>query len=164
MVETTVEPGETWTEMEVREAERLVEIAARACEQVLVDEGSEGWVVSLTLTSAETVHALNRMYRHVDRPTDVLSFSQREGEVLAQPPEDGTPALLGDVIVALEVARAQAAEYGHSLTREVAFLAVHGTLHLLGYDHEEPAQEVDMMARAERALERLGLTRTSAGD
>lgn len=161
MVDTSIEPGDSWTDEDERAAERLITVAAEACEQVLRDEGSAEWVLTLTLTSREHVHALNRLYRQVDAPTDVLSFSQREGEdeepgAMAIP---GAPALLGDVIVALEVAREQAAAYGHSVERETAFLAVHGTLHLLGYDHVEPQAEADMMARGERALVRMGLVR-----
>jgi len=131
--------------------------AAAACAAVLEDASMDGWQVDLTLAGSQRVRALNRAYRGVDRTTDVLSFSQREGE------DDGTPAdaprVLGDVIVALPVASRQARRFGHGLAREVAFLAVHGTLHLLGYDHETPAEEADMMGRAEAALGRLGLTR-----
>lgn len=160
MVETSIEAADGWTGTDRQEATRLASLAATACEEALRDEGATEWVVSLTLTSQDRVHELNRTFRNVDAPTDVLSFSQREGDADPNPglPNLGPP-LLGDVIVALEVAREQAQAYGHSVERETAFLAVHGTLHLLGYDHEESAAEADMMARGERALERVGLTR-----
>ena len=160
MVETCVEAGEDWNDAEREQAGRLVDLAARACEEALRQEGWGTWLLSLTLTSRERVHALNRAYRHVDAPTDVLSFSQREGDEEPALPDGEGPRLLGDVVVALEVAREQAEQFGHSVERETTFLAVHGTLHLLGYDHEDPEAEADMMTRTERALGRLGLVRT----
>ena len=87
--------------------------------------------LSVTLTDNAHIHAMNREYRHIDRPTDVLSFALNESE---EPAVTGGPAVnvLGDIIISVERANEQAAEYGHSLRREVAFLTVHGMLHLLG--------------------------------
>lgn len=137
--------------------DRLAARAAAACEAVLRAEGHGAWEMALTVTTSQRVRALNRAYRGIDRATDVLSFSQREGEEAAAVP--GAPLVLGDVIVSLEVAARQARSFGHSLARELAFLAVHGTLHLLGYDHETPPEEAVMMAKAETVLAGLGLTR-----
>lgn len=131
--------------------------AGDACDAVLRSEGHEAWILALTVTTSQRVRSLNRVYRGIDRATDVLSFSQREGEDMPAPP--GAPLVLGDVIVSLEVAARQARVFRHSLARELAFLCVHGTLHLLGYDHEVPADETVMMGKAERALASLGLTR-----
>lgn len=97
---------------------------------------------------------LNKTYRGQDRPTDVLSFSQREGD-LANPDDP----LLGDIVISIDRALEQAQDYGHSPEREVAFLAVHGLLHLLGYDHEVAEDERVMMDRTEAILAPLGLTR-----
>ena len=105
--------------------------------------------VSVTFTDNEKIHALNKQYRNVDKPTDVLSFplldtESEEDELL--PAELET--MLGDIVVSLEKAREQAEEYGHSFEREVAFLCVHSMLHLLGYDHERSeADEEDMCIR-----------------
>ncbi len=110
--------------------------------------------LSLFLTDDETVHELNRTYRGVDRTTDVLSFSQREGEN-----PDLWDNLLGDVIISVDQAQRQAAEYGHSMAREVGFLTVHGVLHLLGWDHEESEDERRMMGKTEDILAAIGLTR-----
>jgi probable rRNA maturation factor len=137
--------------------EAVARRAAEACAAVLQEEGAGDAELVLTFVAGPRMRALNRAYRGRDRATDVLSFSQREGEALAGPPEGD--AALGDVVVALTVARRQARTFGHSLTREAAFLAVHGTLHLLGYDHETPAEEAVMMGKAERALGALGLGR-----
>lgn len=110
--------------------------------------------LSLLLTDDATVHELNRTYRGIDRTTDVLSFSQREGDN-----PDQWDNLLGDVILSVEQAQRQAEEYGHSMAREVGFLTVHGILHLLGWDHEVREDEVAMMAKTEEILSSLGLTR-----
>lgn len=131
--------------------------AGEACAAILAAEEARAWALALTFVGGQRIRALNRAYRGIDRATDVLSFSQREGEALAAPP--GAEPVLGDVVVALTVAARQARAFGHSLEREAAFLAVHGTLHLLGYDHETPPEEAVMMAKAERVLETLGLGR-----
>jgi probable rRNA maturation factor len=108
--------------------------------------------MNLLLTDDERVHALNRDYRGIDRPTDVLSFSQVEGGGEFVPAPTGR-LMLGDVIVSLPTAQRQAAEQGHSLEAEVRHLAVHGALHLLGYDHETDEDEARMNALARQALE-----------
>ena len=113
--------------------------------------------VSVTLTDDEGIRELNREYRRIDRPTDVLSFPQYEKDELSA---IVGPAALGDVVISLERAEKQAAEYGHGIERETAFLTVHSILHLLGYDHESaPEDEADMFARQEAILTKMGLTR-----
>jgi probable rRNA maturation factor len=130
-------------------------------EQVLSRAGTEmgqAGEVSVTFVSDEEIHALNLEYRGVDRPTDVLSFSQLEGEQeLAFP--DGVPALLGDIVISVPTALHQAEEYGHTLQREVAFLLVHGFLHLIGYDHQDEESEQEMIRIQESVLGNLGLAR-----
>lgn len=117
--------------------------------------------VSVTFLSDEEIHDLNRTYRGVDRPTDVLSFAQRDGEDdLAFP--DELVELLGDILISLPTAIRQASEYDHSLQREVAFLLVHGFLHLLGYDHQDESSEQEMVRIQETVLGKLGLTRDVA--
>ena len=113
--------------------------------------------VSVTFTDNEGIHALNREYRNVDRPTDVLSFPLSDGEDYDT---DGDAVLLGDIVISLERAQTQAEEYGPSFEREVAFLTVHSMLHLLGYDHEtSPEDERDMFARQDEILISAGMTR-----
>lgn len=136
-------------------ARRAVRAALRAC-------GAERCLVELEFCDDEAMRELNRRFRGQDRPTDVLSFPcYEEGELaeaLASPP-GGPPVLLGAVVINLSQALRQAEAYGHSDAREVAFLAVHGTLHLLGYDHADEASEAAMMARTEEILLPLGLSR-----
>ena len=114
--------------------------------------------LSVTLTDNAHIHAMNREYRHIDRPTDVLSFALNESE---EPAVTGGPAVnvLGDIIISVERANEQAAEYGHSLRREVAFLTVHGMLHLLGYDHMEEADRLEMEKEQKYVMEQLGIPR-----
>lgn len=112
--------------------------------------------VGLLLTTGKEVRRLNRRYRGQDKETDVLSFSLAEG-ALAE--GEGAPVNLGQVVVSYPRAVRQAAVYGHSVEREVAFLTVHGVLHLLGYDHQTPADEQRMFGRQDAVLEALGITR-----
>jgi probable rRNA maturation factor len=127
-------------------------------------EGVSGEVV-VTLVDNERIHQLNREYRGVDRPTDVLSFAMNEsgeGEMDIYMDEDDFetyPNMLGDIVISLPKAQEQAAEYGHSLERELGFLAVHGFLHLLGYDHGTEEEEKEMFSRQEEILQKIGLTR-----
>jgi probable rRNA maturation factor len=121
--------------------------------------------VVITIVDDARIHELNREYRGVDRPTDVLSFALNEaGEeepdiFLDESEADDYPNMLGDIVISLPRARAQADEYGHSLERELCFLAVHGFLHLLGYDHGSPDEEKEMFGRQEEVLQAIGLTR-----
>lgn len=115
--------------------------------------------LSVTFTDNEGIHALNREYRGIDRPTDVLSFPQFDfsgGEKL--PVGEGMVSL-GDIVLSLERAAEQAREFGHSYSREVAFLTAHSMLHLLGYDHERGEKEdADMRRRQRAVMESIGLS------
>ena len=124
--------------------------------------GTRRVYVSLVLTDDAGIAALNREFRGVDAPTDVLSFPQLEaaGAVTAVPAD--APLLLGDIVVSLQRAEAQAHEYGHARARELGFLLVHGLLHLLGYDHETPDEAAMMQAHQEAILHALGLHRDGA--
>lgn len=117
--------------------------------------------VSVVLVDDPYIHKMNLEYRSIDRPTDVLSFAmleedEDEPEILGQ--ADPEP-MLGDIIISLETALRQAAEYNHSVEREVAFLTLHGTLHLLGYDHMEEDETKEMRDREEAILAIMDLTR-----
>lgn len=114
--------------------------------------------VSVTLTNDAHIHALNRDYRGVDRPTDVLSFALMESE---EPEIFDAPGgvVLGDLVISLERAAAQAETYGHSFLRELSFLTVHGMLHLLGYDHIEEEDRVEMEEEQRHVMDVLGIAR-----
>lgn len=116
--------------------------------------------VSLTFVDNEEIHAMNKKFRGVDRPTDVLSFPlfDYEGDS-EEPPVDEFIGMLGDIVLSLEQAKKQSEEYGHSFERETAFLCVHSMLHLLGYDHETSEEdETDMRRRQHEIMDRLGLS------
>ncbi len=111
--------------------------------------------VCVLITDAEEIQRLNFSYRQIDRVTDVLTFPAWEGDAILCPPD----GYLGDIAICFERAQEQAEEYGHSLERELAFLAVHGALHLLGYDHMEPDDERKMLAQQDEILNELGYHR-----
>ncbi|MFC5405112.1 rRNA maturation RNase YbeY [Cohnella soli] len=159
---------EKWMEL----LEKLLVIAGKK-------EGVETGIVTLTLTDDEGIRELNRQYRGLDKPTDVLSFSLIEGEepdirfddeyeATEEDEEEwhdeekaGNPysELLGDIVISVPRAEAQAEDYGHSFERELGFLFVHGFLHVIGYDHADETQEKEMFAKQEQVLLEAGLSR-----
>ena len=114
--------------------------------------------VDITIVDDEEIHQLNRDYRNVDRPTDVLSFALDEDDEDEPELMEGQPHLLGDIIISAETATRQAEEFGHGLEREIVYLAVHGLLHLLGYDHMVEEDKVNMRAKEEEALSAINLS------
>ncbi len=125
----------------------------RAAEAALKSEGKDGDLTVL-IDTPDRIRTLNREFRHVDAVTDVLTFPAWEGEDPLS--ADG---YLGDIMICYERAKEQAKEYGHSLTRELSFLAVHGVLHLLGYDHMTEVDERVMREKQTSILESIGVTR-----
>ena len=119
--------------------------------------------VDITLVDDAAIHELNRTYRGIDRPTDVLSFALDEGEEEPEVDDDEIEHLLGDVIISAPTAVRQGEEYGHGLEREMTYLAVHGMLHLLGYDHMEEKDKLIMHKREEEVLRRLDLAEENFG-
>ncbi len=114
--------------------------------------------VDITIVDDEEIHQLNRDYRNVDRPTDVLSFALDEDDEDEPELLEGQLHLLGDIIISAETATRQAEEFGHGLEREIVYLAVHGLLHLLGYDHMVEEDKVIMRAKEEEALRAINLS------
>ena len=139
----------------------IMEAVEKACLETLkYEEFDEDCEISLSFVTNEEIHQINRQFRNVDAPTDVLSFPQltfEEGEE-ADVNENGE-IVLGDIIISVERAKEQAEEYGHSQRREFAFLIAHSMLHLLGYDHMEKDEEEDMFRRQKEILEIAGIPR-----
>lgn len=133
----------------------VLEAAVRSAIQVAKLPTGQDIEVSLVLVDDEAIHKMNRTYRGIDRPTDVLSFPMESEPIL--PGEPQAEQLLGDIVISLERAALQAEEYGHSLEREAAYLTVHGLLHLVGHDHETDAQKAQMRALEEEVLGLLEL-------
>lgn len=116
--------------------------------------------MSVNFVDDEEIQELNRNYRQKDQPTDVISFAMQdtvEGEMDIQGID--IPMILGDIVISVDRAKEQAEEYGHSLEREIAFLTVHGFLHLLGYDHLTEADEKEMFAKQSNILSEFGIER-----
>ena len=213
----------SWEEKTINEKEQneLTEILRIGIyEALIVGGGSEDSEISIVMVDDETIHLLNKNYRGVDRPTDVLSFAlsekgegeqdinysslfEEEDEEVLEDDQDSDrldrvnnrkvdfsveeimeeelgldedneeelrlkdekellfyeDSILGDIVISIERARAQAQEYGHSLTREIVYLAVHGTFHLLGYDHHTDEDGSKMRRLEELVMDKIGLPR-----
>ncbi len=136
-------------------------VKAAICSALSFEDFGRSAEISVTFTDDEGIREINREHRDIDAPTDVLSFPALSGDDPAANIDMGNNAvILGDIVLSLERARAQSVEYGHSYTREVAFLTVHSVLHLLGYDHVTgEADEREMCARQNAILDVMGIKR-----
>lgn len=134
--------------------EQLIQFTA---EKENIDKNAE---VSINFVHNDEIKSLNRDYRHQDKVTDVISFAMQERlkdemEIVGA----DIPVVLGDIIISVDKAKEQAADYNHSFERELGFLAVHGFLHLLGYDHMDEDEEKIMFHRQEEILGEFGVER-----
>lgn len=149
----------------IDETEEVSEAAFQLIEDIIqkaaeVEGITEDYEVSITLVDNETIREINREYRNKDAVTDVISFAlNEEGEDELKIIGGAAEQLLGDIIISIPQASEQAESYGHSFERELAFLAVHGFLHLLGYDHLTEEEEKTMFAKQEDILQAYGLSR-----
>ena len=133
-----------------QEQETLIRKAIAACYEM---EGlSEDYEVSLSFVMNAEIQDLNRQYRGKNEPTDVLSFPM-EG------PPDAPEKLLGDIVISAEKMAEQAEDYGHGINREMIYLVVHSTLHLMGYDHLNDQEKAMMRQKEETVLEKMALNR-----
>ena len=144
------------TEIQIRTdvPDEAADIISAAIEGALKKQNREGGV-SVTVVDDETIHGINKEYRNVDRPTDVISFPSEEGEEIIAPPD----GFLGDLVISYPRAVAQAEEYGHLPKREYAFLIAHSMLHLFGYDHMVDEERVVMEAKQKEIMEKVGIFR-----
>lgn len=157
---------EIYIDAEVESSPQLEERLKEAILAALEEEGVEvPCIIEVCLTDDEGIHQTNLDMRGVDAPTDVLSFPMFDLKPGEKPQADWADpdtdkVLLGDMMISLERAKAQAEEYGHSVEREICYLAVHSVLHLLGYDHlDEGPQKRQMRQREEAILGKLGIVR-----
>ncbi len=118
-------------------------------------EKIEDAIFNIIFVTNDTIHEINKTYRNVDRVTDVISFALEDGDDIKNNPI----RVLGDIYIAIDVAYSQAEEYGHSRVREVCFLATHGILHLLGYDHMNEEEEKVMFDKQKEILEGYDVVR-----
>lgn len=153
------EPEDLKLELEIEE------IVRNAAEVTGPLYGVENGEVSITLTNNEYIHELNNKYRGLDRPTDVLSFAFADSQEDEPEIEGGLETeILGDIIISVEKAQEQAKEYGHSLKRELSFLTVHGMLHLMGYDHMDEEERLEMEEEQRYVMGKLGISRDDGDD
>lgn len=148
----------------IKQTQDILEFAAQKT-------GKEKKEMAVTFVTNERSHELNLEYRDTDRPTDVVSLEYKpeldiavDEEDLLNHPElaemlDDFDAYIGELFISVDKAREQAEEYGHSFEREMGFLAVHGFLHINGYDHYTPEEEAEMFGLQEEILTAYGLTR-----
>lgn len=130
-----------------------LKIINEACRQLEIDDKLE---LSCILVDDQKIHEINKEYRKIDRSTDVISFALEDSE---QYYVEGMARSIGDIFISVDHAKMQAAEYGHSLKREMCFLFTHGLLHLLGFDHMESEDEAKMIAMQKSILNELDITR-----
>ena len=148
----------------VDKTEALDLLIERVLTMALNVEAPDGhYEISILYVDNTEIRELNKTYRDIDSSTDVLSFPMLDfeipGEIRDETNELDDTVALGDIVLSLEQAAVQAEEYGHSFTREVAFLTVHSLLHLLGYDHMEEEERVVMRAKEEALLSQMNITR-----
>ena len=144
-----------WGDVKPEWVERLNEILPLYAEQEGLPDEME---IGLTFTDDETIRAINREHRNIDKATDVLSFPLYERDDEIEQFEDEL-APFGDIVLSVPHAIAQAEEYGHSVEREVCYLVVHGLMHIAGYDHMEEDEKAEMRAAEESLLKAVGVTR-----
>lgn len=130
----------------------LNNIIEEACKMLKIDEDLE---LSCIIVTKDKIHEINKEYRHLDKPTDVISFALEDNEQVV----GGDVRVLGDIFICDEYVISQAQDYGHSLRREFCFLFTHGLLHLLGYDHMNEAQEKEMFDLQKQILDNLEIKR-----
>ncbi|CAN7204685.1 rRNA maturation RNase YbeY [Peribacillus frigoritolerans] len=140
------------------EAQQLVEsILQFAAKKENIEKDTE---LSVTFVDNDRIREINKEYRHKDSATDVISFALEEmGEDEVEIVGAEMPRMLGDIIISIERTKEQAEEYGHSFDRELGFLALHGFLHLLGFDHMNEEDEKVMFTKQKEILEEYGLSR-----
>lgn len=137
---------------EIKELETVEKVLYSAIEKEKLDNV----VFNLIIVDNKYIHELNKVYRNIDRETDVITFALEDENTIIIPDNE---RILGDIYISIDKAKSQAEEYGHTLLRELSFLAVHGFYHLLGYDHQTEEEEKVMFGKQEEVLDSYGITR-----
>lgn len=139
------------------------DIINKVINECFTNEGLDGLklYVSITLTVPNVIHRLNKEFRQIDRPTDVLSFPMFEPDEIEEMINENSENedILGDMVISIPQVEVQAKEYGHSFLRELSYMVVHSFYHLMGYDHIEEEDKKKMRAKEDEILNRLNITR-----
>ena len=133
-----------------KELKIVHEVLIHGLEKLKIEEA----IFNVIIVDNDYIHNLNRDYRNIDRETDVITFALLDDKTF-----NLDVRMLGDIYISIDKAKSQSVEYGHSLLRELAFLAVHGMLHLLGYDHMKKEDEIVMFKLQEEILDEMGIKR-----
>ncbi len=140
----------------VEEKIEELDTVKKVLESAIKKENLRNVSFNVIIVNNSYIHELNNNYRNIDRETDVITFALEDEDSIILPEQE---RILGDIYISIDKAREQAREYGHSLLRELSFLAVHGFYHLLGYDHQTPEEEKVMFSKQEEVLKDYGITR-----
>lgn len=140
------------TDEEISELETVKDVLNYAIKK----EKLENVIFNVIIVDNNYIHELNKNYRHIDRETDVITFALEDEKDMVIPDDE---RVLGDIYISIDKARSQAEEYGHSLLRELSFLAVHGFYHLLGYDHMTEEEEKIMFSKQKEVLHECNIER-----
>ena len=142
----------------VEEEIKELDTVKKVLESAIKKEKLNNISFNLIIVDNDYIHNLNNLYRNIDRETDVITFALEDEDTIILPENQ---RILGDIYISIDKAKSQAKEYGHSLLRELSFLAVHGFYHLLGYDHQTKEEEKIMFQKQEEVLEEYGIRRES---
>ncbi len=148
--------------LDIEKNKEYEKVLNRVINKCFEEENLKNLYICITLTNPENIHKINKEYRNIDRATDVLSFpmfEKNEIEIVCNTDLNGMKEVLGDVIISIEQVQNQAKEYGHSFERELAYMAVHGFYHLMGYDHMEENDKKEMREKEENILSKLEINR-----
>ena len=151
--------------LDLDEKKELLKFVENVIAECFKEENIEklNFYMSVTLTTPEKIHELNKEFRQVDKPTDVLSFPMFEkheiDKIVKEQVKNIIPEVLGDIIISVEKVEEQAKEYGHSFERELSYMLVHGFYHIIGYDHIEEKDKLVMRPKEEKILIKLKQTR-----
>ena len=134
-----------------KELNELEELLQNVCKEEKLDSGE----FNIIIVDSKKIQEINKEYRNIDKETDVISFALEDDKTY----NIDDYRMLGDIYICIEKVRSQAEEYGHSFKRELSFLAIHGLLHLLGYDHMNSEEEKEMFTKQEEVLSKYGINR-----
>lgn len=155
--------------LDIEENKEYEKTIQKVIEQCFKEEHLENskLYISITLTTPENIHQINKEYRDVDRETDVLSFPMFEKNEIDEKIKNNDfehEDILGDIVISIEKVKGQAIEYGHSFEREFAYMLVHGFYHLMGYDHIKEEDKAVMRPKEEKVLNALGIRRVEMNE
>ena len=144
--------------LDIEENEEYINILTKVMDKCFEEENlqEKSLYVNIVLTNPENIRKINKEHRNIDKETDVLSFPMFEKEELKQRKELNKD-VLGDIVISIEKVKEQAEEYGHGFERELAYMAVHGFYHLMGYDHMNEVDKSKMREKEENILNKLNI-------